>query len=180
TSDADQFTYLAAAGPVVTGLNPTQGPEAGGTQVTITGAGFTGATEVDFGTTAAATFVVNDDTSISVQSPPGTGTVDVTVKTDSATSPVTPDDRFTYLPPPAVTLISPTSGPVAGGTQVTITGTGFTGATEVDFGTNTALFTVVSDTSITASSPAGNGVVNVTVTTPLGTSASSEADLFTY
>jgi IPT/TIG domain len=36
--------------PAVTGLNPTSGTEAGGTPVTISGTGFTGATLVDFGT----------------------------------------------------------------------------------------------------------------------------------
>ena len=73
---------------------------------------------------------------------------------------------------PAVTLISPTTGPPAGGTLVTITGTGFTGATAVDFGTTAATgVTVVNDTTITAVSPAGTGTVDVTVTTPVGTSA---------
>ena len=82
---------------------------------------------------------------------------------------------------PAVTGLSPTSGPVAGGTLVTITGTGFTGATAVDFGTTAATdVTVVNDTTITADSPAGTGVVDVTVTTPGGTSATSAADQFTY
>ena len=73
---------------------------------------------------------------------------------------------------PTVSGLSPTAGPAVGGTLVTITGTGFTGATAVDFGTTPATdFTVVSDTSITADSPAGTGTVDVTVTTPGGTSA---------
>ena len=68
---------------------------------------------------------------------------------------------------PTVTGISPTSGPAAGGTLVTITGTGFTGATAVDFGTNPATdLTVVNDTTITADSPAGTGTVDVTVDDP--------------
>ena len=54
---------------------------------------------------------------------------------------------------------------------MTITGTNFTGATVVDFGTNAATnLTVVNDTTITADSPAGAGTVDVTVTTPSGTS----------
>ena len=82
---------------------------------------------------------------------------------------------------PAVTSLSPTSGPAAGGTSVTITGTSFTGATVVDFGTTAATdVTVVNSTRITADSPAGTGTVNVTVTTPVGTSATSTADQFTY
>ncbi len=83
--------------------------------------------------------------------------------------------------PPTVTGLSPSSGPAAGGTSVTITGTGFTGATAVDFGTTAATdVVVVNDTTITADSPAGSGVADVTVTTPVGTSATLPADQFTY
>ena len=87
------------------------------------------------------------------------------------------------VPAPTVTSLSPATGPAAGGTVVTVTGTGFTGATSVQFGSNpgTAL-TVVSDTEITVTSPAGAvGAVPVTVTTPAGTSAAGPtAPTFTY
>lgn len=83
---------------------------------------------------------------------------------------------------PVVSAISPSPGPVAGSTTVTITGTGFAGATAVDFGTTRATsYTVTSATSVTATSPAESaGTVNVTVTTPSGTSATSSANQFTY
>ena len=82
---------------------------------------------------------------------------------------------------PSVTAVTPTSGAVGGGTSVTITGTYFTGATSVQFGSTTGSFTVNSPAQITATSPAGYGVVDVTVTTPSGgTSATSSADQFTY
>lgn len=65
--------------------------------------------------------------------------------------------------------MSPASGPVAGGTTVTITGTNLTGATAVNFGIPAATsFTVESATQIIATSPAGTGIVNVTVTTRAG------------
>ncbi len=87
----------------------------------------------------------------------------------------------TAVSSPTVTGISPASGPAAGDTVVTITGTGFTGATAVDFGTNPATgMTVVNGTTITADSPAGSGAVDVTVVTPGGTSAATAADRFTY
>lgn len=75
---------------------------------------------------------------------------------------------------PTVTALSPTSGPAAGGTAVTVTGTGLTGATAVAFGSAEATsLVVVSDTEVTVDSPAGTDgtSVDVTVTTPVGTSA---------
>jgi prepilin-type N-terminal cleavage/methylation domain-containing protein len=84
---------------------------------------------------------------------------------------------------PTVTNVSPNSGPVAGGTTVTITGTNFeSGVTAVKFGTADAdVFTVNTSTRITAISPAASaGTVDVTVTNSSGTSAVSSADEFTY
>jgi hypothetical protein len=84
---------------------------------------------------------------------------------------------------PTVTGINPTSGTTAGGTVVTVTGTGFNGATGVNFGAKagTAL-TVNSNTQITITSPDGadGAVVHVRVTTPGGTSAEVAADRFAY
>jgi hypothetical protein len=60
TSVNDQFTYTAL--PTVTGVSPTTGSGAGGTSVTITGTNFTGATNVNFGGFAAASFTVNSAT----------------------------------------------------------------------------------------------------------------------
>jgi IPT/TIG domain-containing protein/subtilase family protein len=72
-------------------------------------------------------------------------------------------------------------GPATGGTTVTITGSGFTGATEVRFGSsNASSFAVESEDAITAVSPPGEGIVDVTVITPEGTSPSIAADHFSY
>ena len=79
-----------------------------------------------------------------------------------------------------MTGVSPASGSAVGGDSVTITGSGFTGATEVDFGGASAHFTVDSDTEITVTSPPGSGTVHVTVVTPTGSSATSSADQFSY
>jgi IPT/TIG domain len=94
TSAADQFTYTNA--PIVTGLTPNSGPPVGGTVVSITGLQFTGATTVNFGSTPAASFTLNSDTSITATSPPGTGTVDVTVVSSQGTSVTSSSDQFTY------------------------------------------------------------------------------------
>ncbi|TML00374.1 MAG: hypothetical protein E6G34_01750 [Actinobacteria bacterium] len=83
---------------------------------------------------------------------------------------------------PAVTGLTPKKGPVTGGTVVKISGTNFGGASAVKFGSKSATsFTVNSETSITASAPANAaGIVDVTVTTPGGTSAAVLADHFKY
>ena len=81
---------------------------------------------------------------------------------------------------PAVVSVIPNIGPAAGGTPVTITGTNFTGATAVKFGNANATFTVTDATHIAATSPAGSGIVDVTVTTPNGTSSFGLLDKFMY
>jgi hypothetical protein len=180
TSMADLFTYA----PTVTSVSPSVGLPIGGTLVTITGTGFTGATSVDFGTVAATIISVASATSMTVESPPGSGSVDVTAMAPAGTSTTSPADVFTYVvtpTPPSVSALSPHFGPVLGGTLVTITGIGLSGVTAVEFGTEPAThFTPVSNTQITACSPAGTGTANVTVTTAQGTSATSPADQFAY
>jgi len=179
TSAADQYTYVGA--PTVSSVSPTAGPSTGGTSVTITGANFSGATAVTFGATAATGFTVNSATQITATAPAGTGTVDVRVTTTGGTSATSAADQFTYVARPAVGSISPTAGPTGGGTSVTITGTSFTGVTAVTFGATAATgFTFNSATQITATAPAGTGTVDIRVTTPGGTSATSAADQFTY
>jgi hypothetical protein len=183
TSNADKFTYETA--PTVTLVNPNAGVPGGGTSVAITGTNFTTATAVKFGATNATSFTVNSATSITAVDPVGTAgtTVDVTVTTPVGTSATGTADKFTYEAAPTVTLVSPNAGVPGGGTSVTITGTNFTAATTVKFGTiNATSFTVNSATSITAVDPAGTAgsTVDVTVTTPVGTSATSNAGKFTY
>src|SRR5262249_4871611 len=171
--------------PTVANVNPNTGPMQGGTSVTITGTNFSDVTAVRFGSNAAGSFIVNSTTQITATSPGGIGTVDVTVTTPGGTSATSTADQFTNVPAPAlaptVTNINPNTGPTSGGSSVTITGTNFSGATAVRFGSNAAgSFTVDSATQITATSPTGVGTVDVTVTTAGGTSAITSGDRFTY
>ncbi|MBO9534844.1 MAG: IPT/TIG domain-containing protein, partial [Solirubrobacteraceae bacterium] len=174
----------AAAGPPsIDAINPNAGPTAGGTSVTIDGSDFTGATQVRFGATNASSFTVNDDSTITATAPAGTGTQNVSVTTPLGTSANTAADDYTYVPAPTVTSLSPSTGPTAGGTSVTITGTNFTGASAVTFGgTNATSYTVVNSTTITATAPArAAGVADVRVsTTTGGQSANTSADDYTY
>ncbi|WP_188113605.1 IPT/TIG domain-containing protein [Nocardioides humilatus] len=92
--------------------------------------------------------------------------------------------QWAPIPAPVVTGISPVSGPIADGTEVTITGTDFTAATRVDFGSTgpATSFVVDSSTQITAYSPEAPSPVvrHVLVTTPSGSSAPVAGDRFTY
>jgi hypothetical protein len=85
-----------------------------------------------------------------------------------------------FVPAPRVAGVLPTTAPQ--GTTVTITGTGFTNAAAVTFGTVASkTFVVDSDTAITAVTPAvRSGLVNVRVTGPGGTSAVNPSDQFTF
>jgi len=84
---------------------------------------------------------------------------------------------------PTVTSVSPAAGKATGGDTVTVTGTGFTGATTVGFGSNygTSL-SVTNDTSLTVTAPAGTAgnTVDVRVSNSVGTSSAVTADHFTY
>jgi hypothetical protein len=188
TSAVDRYTYAPV--PTVTAVSPSALASAGGGTVTITGTGFTGATAVAFGNTAAASFRVVSSTQMTAVVPPlPPGTVDVTVVTPGGPSATSPSDQFTYLsaasltqPVPVVSKVSPSAGPVGGGISVTITGSHFTGATAVDFGsTPAASFVVQSDSTIVAvTAPHAAGSADVSVTTAGGESTTGSAVSFTF
>lgn len=180
------FSVVSAAPPViVTGISPSNGPTTGGTPVTISGSGFSTVQvfRVNFDITGAPTFIVVNDTTITSVTPShAAGATRVTLSTSSGSS--TGNVFFTFVagPPPVVTEVSPNRGTVMGGNTVTITGQHLSGVTSVHFGSNAATSThVISDTSITVTAPQGSaGTVDVTVTTPDGTSATNPDDEYTY
>ncbi len=85
-------------------------------------------------------------------------------------------------PSPVVTGVSPATGPARGGTLITLTGKYFTGATTVKVGATSVAFTLVNDTTIRITTPAGTAgaVVDVIVTSPGGTSPAHAGDHFAY
>jgi IPT/TIG domain len=102
------YTYTPAA-PTVSSLAPDIGPPAGATAVMVTGTNFTAVTAVAFGSAGATAYTVNSATQIAAISPPGSGTVDVTVTTAAGTSAISVADRFTFVPGSGVyTAITPT------------------------------------------------------------------------
>jgi hypothetical protein len=116
TAFVAKISPIVVPSPVVTGISPTTGSTAGGTVVTITGSGFTGATTVEFGTVAAASFTVNSDGSITATTPAEpAATVDVTVTTPAGgTSSTSAADQFTFFSPPPPPPPAPPSTVIAG------------------------------------------------------------------
>jgi eukaryotic-like serine/threonine-protein kinase len=160
TSDSD--TRITVASPPSTGT-----------------AGSTVTTAASTVTTAAIT--ADSGTRITGTSPPGTGTVDIAVITPGGTSKPSAADHYTYTAPrPAVTGVSPDSGSTAGGTTVSITGTGLAGATGVRFGAAAGQIIADSNTQITVTSPPGTGTVTVAVTTPAGASQTASVGQYIY
>jgi len=168
TSYADLYAYAA---PTLTALAPDTGLANTATTVTITGTNFSPGDTVTFGTTDATDVTVWGPSVITATSP-GTlqGGVDVTVSNSDGTSPISVTDQFA-AGPPTVTNISPSGGPAAGGGTVTVTGDGFVAGAGVAFGGAPAAgVTIVSPRTLVATPPpGGNGSVNVSVATPLGT-----------
>lgn len=171
--------------PTVTGVDPDAGLVTGNEDITITGTEFSEASAVEFDGTEAS-FKINSPTSITATTPASLeGTIDVTVTNPGGTSATEAPDRFTFVrvrPAPTITKLSAKKGPAAGGTSVTISGTGFVGVTAVKFGsTNATSFVVNSTSSITAVSPAGtSGTVEVTVRTPNGLSGITKKARYAY
>ena len=178
TSSASELTFVPA--PSISEIAPDSGSTGGFDIVTITGTDFTDATAVTFGGSPVDSFTVDDDSTITVVTAPSAtaGPVDVEITTPFGT--VTADDGFSYVAPPTITNITPTSGPTEGGTSVVITGTGFNGVDDILFGGSSVTSgSDMTPTSMTVTTPAhASGTVSVTVITPYGSVTIPNA--FTY
>lgn len=186
--------YLTA----IPALNPAAGSISGGSSLTITGTNFlTGATVSVGGSACTPVTVVNSTTITCTTTAHIAGTVNVVV-TNLDTQTTTKNNGFTYQPAPSVTsvalqaapTVTPATGAVAGGTPVTITGTGFVTGSTVTFG-GAACTNVIflSSTSITCKTPAsplvapGTGAVAVVVTnadSQSGSLSSASPNTFAY
>jgi hypothetical protein len=192
--DADVFTYTTIL-PVITGVRPASGPA--GSSITVTGSNFMGTDRVSFTPSNssygndAAGFTVIDDHTLIVKTPTEIqgGAYHILIRNPYGynINSLSQADVFTFTlpPPPAITSLSPTSGPVTGGTIVTITGSSFATATQITVGGNLVpLINVLNDQTITfvtsSREAAGPGSFDVVVTNPYGTSTTSPADVFTY
>lgn len=173
--------------PAVTSVVPAAGPRSGGQPVTVTGSGFirlSGETSVRFnGRIATDVVVAADGASLTAVTPPGvlgTATVEVLVR-EVKSAPVQAYEFRHDGSDAEVGAVTPTSGPSAGGTRVTISGSGLTGVTGVTFAgvRGTGLVVAADGTGLAVLSPAGPvGPVDVVVLAEGG--GGRVADGFTY
>ncbi len=172
-TDPGAFTYQSA--PTITSVVPNTGSVLGGDTVVVNGSNLLGATVKIGG--AAATVVTDTGTAVTVTTPPGTaGAADVVVTTSSG--PVTDTGGFMYVSGPAITSVTPSSGPLAGGNSVVLGGTDLSGATTVTFGGTPGTVTANSSGSITVTVPSGAGTVTIIATVTGGTATATNA--YTY
>jgi hypothetical protein len=172
--DNDRFTYSQPA-PHVSAVSPAHGTASGGTAVTVTGTGLTGAQQVTFGGTPGANLHVASDTSLTVTAPAGpegkTAAVVVTGPGGTSNS-----GSYLWADTPHITSLSPARGTSNGGTRVTITGANFAGVTSVTFGGKPGTSVAVSGTgSLAVTTPAGTAgkTVSVVIAGAGGTSNSA-------
>lgn len=174
---AASYTYQPA--PTVTSVAFNAGAVGGGTTVTVNGTDFVAGATVLFDTSACVV-TAESATAITCITPAhAAGTVNVTVtNTDTQTN--TLSNGYTYEVAPTVSTISPAVGPIAGGTSVTITGTGFLAAPSVSIGSVNCAVTASTSTSITCTTGArASGVVDVQVTNA-DSQSGTKTNAFTY
>ena len=179
TSTKPNYIFFNPLSPLIATINPNTGILTGGTSFTITGTNLTGTSSVTVGGVAATSVTVVSATSVTAVTPAGSvGLRDIILTTPGGTA--TALNAFTYIGVPTISSISPTSGVVAGGTSITITGTNLTGTSSVTVGGVAATsVTVVSATSVTCITPAGSvGLRDIILTTPGGSVLLNNA--FTY
>ncbi len=153
-------------------VEPTTGPTAGGTEVTITGTGFAPDATVSFGGNKAVVATPHSHTSMRVTTPAhAAGSVEIIVTNPDGESYAAPVP-FRYLAPPTVTSFTPASGTTLGGTSVTITGSDFEPDATVSFGGSFAQVDKPhTSTSMTVKAPPHfAGLVDVIVANPDGQS----------
>jgi hypothetical protein len=160
--------------PTITAVTPAENDTGGLDPVTITGTGFIGATTAYIDMKLLLDFVVVNDTTITATTPASLNTPGVKdVLVGHPNGNATGTGLYTVVEAPdGVTGVTPNTATESGNLNVTVHGSGFTGATGVMFGSfNGTNFQGNSNTSVmvkTPDMPPGTGAVTVTVKRPNG------------
>ncbi len=160
------YTYQAA--PTISSVDTTSGPAVGGTTINITGSGFFPDPSISIGGTVCTESIYVSDTSVTCKTPAHTSGLNNIIVTNYDNQSATLVDGFTFVAAPTVDSVSLSAGALAGGTTVTILGSGFnTGATVLFDVSACTSPNVISSSSMTCETPVHTaGIVNVVVTNP--------------
>ncbi|WP_051416852.1 MULTISPECIES: IPT/TIG domain-containing protein [Paenibacillus] len=181
------FTYKEPPTPEVQSVTPNQGELTGGLVITLSGNNFDTGVKVYFNDSLVQATRYSS-TQIKVSTPKWTvaGPVDIKVVNSTGKS-VTVPSGFTYLAPPplpspVITSLSPTEGPLTGGTLITITGQNFVTGAQVYFNDTLIQSTVYSKSQIKARTPRWTVAepVNIRVVNPDGQSSEVIINGYTY
>lgn len=183
------FTYKPLPTIKLTSISPSQGYTTGNETVTLVGELFKNTSKVYFGDIEATGVVYYNPTKLTVKAPPSSqiGTVDVKITNTDGTESVLPQSYKYVTPPPppapTVSSISPTNGPIVGGTTVYIDGKSFVSGAKVVWGDNQELQTTfVSSTRLVVQTPAWTvpGSVSLIVVNPDDQQSELHENAFTY
>lgn len=188
TSVTLSFTYLRS--PTISSISSTTGFIDGGNSITLIGTNFSNATSIRVGSVPVTDFQVISRTQLSFTVPPPRSTSStadtlrqaITIETPQGNVSTTnyPWLLFSYLNPPTITSLTPSTGALLGGNMLTITGTNFENVTQVWIGTNNVVsFTYISSTLLTFVTTYGTGSKNITIQTPQG-DVTTPTVMFTY
>jgi hypothetical protein len=170
--------------PMISSITPSSGPPAGGTQVTIAGSGLSSASEADdivFGSVSATRIVSVTDSQLVVITPPAGAIGNVPISLVTPNGAVIWENGFDYMI--SIDSIYPASGPAAGGTTLTVSGSGLLQVTGIQFNDTAATsMTITSDTQLTVVTPPATvaGSVDVTFLGPTGTGVYFEMGGYNY
>ncbi len=165
--------------PVITSFTPSVADSTGGTELTIFGTGFQSGSKVYVGPVRASDVVVISPNELRCQTPPGYGLVPIQVEgPNSQVAVATSKLRIGYVP--NITAVYPNAGSAAGGTPITIAGSGFEEELTLEF--NGAAITpeaVEFDAIHITTPPATAGAISIAVTNSTGFTDFA-ADAFHY
>lgn len=158
--------------PIITSIAPNTGYTIGGEAVTITGRYFDEVNEVLFGTDPATIQTISTNSMVVIAPAHAVGFVDV-VTTNPITS-ITATNAYEYIvtPPPSIISLSPSSGPIEGGTNITIAGSFLDELSSVSFDGQPATIVNTSSTQAVVTTPAHDiGFSEVIIVTPYGSTS---------
>ncbi len=164
-SDSIRVTFGGDAGPRITGFRPMQGRTTGGYEIAVQATDYVEPVELSIGGKVCASSRVEGGLVRAIV-PSGAGFATVSLRSGNGLS-AAAAERFWYVTPapPSATGFTPTHGPAAGGTEVTIFGSNFGEGARVYFSDREALpVTFISKQELRAVTPAAaSGIMRVRV-----------------